>query len=136
MPLLDTCDYLKTQKSPNKNFSFWQKMTCQWPLKSAPVSVCLTMTKYFLALKIGRVWFWQFLKKSPSTVRIKNINVTTVTSFSISSYNASSVWFSILWQYSAVALNSKSTILIRIFWISFVYQATQDKCFEFDDAKG
>ena len=56
MPLLATCDYLKTQKSPNKNFSFLHKMTCQWPLKSAPVSVCLTITKYFLTLKIGRVW--------------------------------------------------------------------------------
>ena len=31
-------------------------MTCQWPLKSAPVSVCLTITKHLLTLKIGRVW--------------------------------------------------------------------------------
>ena len=44
LPLLDTCEYLKTQKSPNKNFSFCHIMTCQWPQKSSTVSVYLAMT--------------------------------------------------------------------------------------------
>ena len=75
MPLLDTCEFLKTQKSPNKNFSFHHILTCQWPLKSATVSVCLFMTLYILALKISRALHYYIETKPLIQKNLKNFDM-------------------------------------------------------------